>query len=80
MVDVKQAKRMIPLMTCETSFGQNVSELVFGVDVFDLDFGIEISSIKQPIKCHSVGSGNMSHLMIILITASLSSISSCEAS
>ena len=52
---------MIQLNTCETSFGQNVSELVFGVDVFDLDLGIQNNSINQPIKCNSVGSGNVSH-------------------
>ena len=40
---------------------KNVCELVFGVDVFDLNFGVQINSIKQPIKSHSVGSGNMSH-------------------
>ena len=61
MADVKQAQQMIPLITREISFGQNVSNLVFGVDVFDLDFGIQINSIKQPIKCNSVSPGNMSH-------------------
>ena len=79
MANIEQAQQMIPLITREISFGQNISELVFGVDVFDLDFGIQINSIKQPIKRNSVSSGNMSHcagplpLMIILITASLSS-------
>ena len=52
---------MIPLITCEISFAENVCELVFGVDVFDLDFGIHINSIKQPIKCNYVSPGNMSH-------------------
>ena len=61
MGNVKQAQQMIPLITREISFGQNVSELFFGVDVFDLDFGIQIDSIEQPIKSNSVGSGNMSH-------------------
>ena len=61
MANIKQAQQMIPFITCETSFGQNVSKLVFGVDVFDLDFGVQIDSIEQPIKCNSVGSGNMSH-------------------
>ena len=37
MADIKQAQQIIPLITRETSFGQNVSELVFGVNVFDLD-------------------------------------------
>ena len=68
---------MIPLITCEISFGEDVCELVFGVDVFDLDFGVQINSIEQPIKSNSVGSGNVSHcgtpFMIILITASMSS-------
>ena len=39
MANIEQAQQMIPLITCETSFGQDVSELVFGVDVFDLDLG-----------------------------------------
>ena len=61
MANAKQAQQMIPLITRETSFGQNVSKLVFGVDVFDLDLGIQINSIKQPIMCNSVSPGNMSH-------------------
>ena len=61
MTNVKQARQMIPLITREISFGQNVSKLVFGADIFDLDFGIQINSIKQPIKSNSVGPGNMSH-------------------
>ena len=60
MAHIEQAQQMIPLITRETSFGQNVSELVFGVDVLDLDLGIQINSIKQPIKCNSVSPGNMS--------------------
>ena len=63
MANVKQAQQMIPLITCEISFGLNVCELVFGVDVFDLDFGVQINSIEQPIKSNSVGPGNMSHCM-----------------
>ena len=31
------------------------------VDVFDLDLGIPNDSIKQPIKCNSVSSGDVSH-------------------
>ena len=61
MTNIKQAQQMIPLITCEISFGQDVCELVFGVDVFDLDLGIQINSIEQPIKCNSVSSGNMPH-------------------
>ena len=60
MADIKQGLQMIPLITCEISFGQDVCELVFGVNVFDLDFGIQIYSIEQPIKSNSVSPGNMS--------------------
>ena len=61
MADIEQAQQMIPLITCEIPFGQDVCELVFGVDVFDLDFGVQINSIEQPIKSNSVGSGDVSH-------------------
>ena len=61
MADGKQAQQMIPLIMRETSFGQNVCDLVCGVNGFNLDLGIQINSIKQPIKSNSVGSGNMSH-------------------
>ena len=37
--DDEQAKKMVPLITCETTFGQHVSKLVLGVNIFDLDFG-----------------------------------------
>ena len=60
MANIEQAQQMIPLITRETSFGKNVSELVFGVDVFGLDFGIQIDSIEQPIKRNSVSPGNTS--------------------
>ena len=46
MADIKQGQQMIPLITCEIPFSQDVCELVFGVDVFDLDFGVQIDSIK----------------------------------
>ena len=59
MADIKQGQQMIPFITCEISFGQNVSKLVLGVNVFDLDLGVQIDSIKQPIKSNSVVSGNM---------------------
>ena len=39
MANIEQAQQMIPLITCEVPFGENVCELVFGVFVFDLDFG-----------------------------------------
>ena len=61
MANIKQGQQMIPLITCDISFRQNVSKLDFGVDVFDLDLGIPNDSIKQPIKCNSVSSGDVSH-------------------
>ena len=69
---------MAPFVTCEMCFGQNVCELVLGVDIPDLNFWIQVYSVKQPVQSNFVGPGNMSQsgtstLMIILITASLSS-------
>ena len=61
MDNIQQAQQMIPLITCEITFGLDVCELVFGVDVFDLDLGIQIDSTEQLIGSNSVGSGNMSH-------------------
>ena len=61
MADIKQGQQMIPFITCEIPFRQDVCELVFGVDVFDLDFGVQINSIEQPIKSNSVSSGDVSH-------------------
>ena len=72
MANIKQAQQMIPLITCEISFGPNVCELVFGVDVFDLDFGNNQSRATLWVleTCLIVG---LPPLMIILINASLSS-------
>ena len=85
MANVKQFQQMIPLITCEIPFGQDVCELVFGVDVFHLDSGVQINSIEQPIKSNSVSSGDMSHgrtsvFQNLLITASLSSSTYNKAS
>ena len=60
MADIKQGQQMIPFITCEIPFCQDVCDLVFGVDVFDLDFWVQINSIEQPIKSNSVSPGNMS--------------------
>ena len=35
--DIQQTKMTVPLITCETVFGQHVSKLVLGVNIFDLD-------------------------------------------
>ena len=61
MADIKKGQQMIPLITCEIPFGQDVCELIFGVDIFDLDLGIQINSIEQPIKSNSVSSGDVSY-------------------
>ena len=69
---------MIPLITCETTFCQDVCKLVLGVDVFDLDLRIKINSIEQPIKSNSVVLETCLIVgfllfIIILMTPSLSS-------
>ena len=38
---------MIPLITCEILFSQDVCKLVLGVDVLDLNLRIKIDSIEQ---------------------------------
>ena len=56
MADVEQAKKIIPFVTCEITFGHNVCELVFDVNVTVLNFSIKINPVKQPILGNSVGS------------------------
>ena len=56
LADGEQMKKIVPLITCEISFGQFVSALVIGVNAMDLNFGVQIDSVKQPIKRNSVGS------------------------
>ena len=41
MADIEQLKKIVPLITCEVSFGQNVCELMFGVNVTNLDLGVQ---------------------------------------
>ena len=55
MTDIQQLKKIVPLITREIPFGQDVYEWVFGVNVTDLDFGVQIDSVKQPIQSNSVG-------------------------
>ena len=61
MAHIEQGQQMIPFITREIPFCQDVCNLVLGVDVFDLDFGVQIDSIEQPVKSNSMSSGNMSH-------------------
>ena len=56
MADVEQTKKIIPVVTCEVSFSEYLSDLVFGVNVPDLNLGIQIDSVKFPIQRNSVGS------------------------
>ena len=56
MGDVEQMKKIVPFVTCEITFAQNVCELVFGVNVPDLNLGVQINSVRQPIQSNSVGS------------------------
>ena len=78
MADVEQMKKIVPFVTCEITFGQNVCELLLGINVSNSNLRIKISPVKQPIQSNSVGSWHMSRcglrpLTSILITASLSS-------
>ena len=56
MADVEQMKKIIPFITCEITFGQNVCELMFGVNVTNLNLGVQINPVKQLIQSTSVGS------------------------
>ena len=47
MADVEQSKKIIPLITCEVSFGQYVCDLVFGIDVLDLNLRIQMNSVNN---------------------------------
>ena len=38
MADIQQMKKIVPLITREITFGQDVCDLVFGVNVTDLNF------------------------------------------
>ena len=55
MANIEQMKKIIPLITREIPFVQDVCELVFGVNVTDLDLGVQVDPVKQPIQRNSVG-------------------------
>ena len=59
--DIEQTQEVIPFISRETSFGQNVGELVLGVHIFNVDIGFQVDSAKQPIKSNSVSSWHMTH-------------------
>ena len=56
MVHIEQMKKIVPFVTCEITFGQNVCELMFGINVPNLNITIKINPVKQPILSDSVGS------------------------
>ena len=56
VADVEQMKKIVPFVTCQVTFGQNVCELMFfGINVSNLNFRIKINPVKQPIHRNSVG-------------------------
>ena len=79
MADVEQLKKIVPFVTCEITFGQNVCELMFGINVSNLNFRIKTNRVKQPIQSNSVvflthfSLWDFELFVIILITASLPS-------
>ena len=76
--DVEQTKKMVPLITCEITFGQHVSKSVLDVNIFDMDFGSTLTLSNNQTNatlwvldtCLIVG---LRPLINILMTASLSS-------
>ena len=56
MDDIKQMKKIVPLITCEISFSQQICELVFGINVSNMNFRININPVKQLIHSNTVGS------------------------
>ena len=43
-LNVAQTKKITPLITRETAFSQQASDLAFGVNIFDLDLGVQVDS------------------------------------
>ena len=56
MADVEQMKKIVPFVTCDIIFGQNVCELTCGINVSNLTFGIKINPVEQLVQSNSVGS------------------------
>ena len=53
MADVEQLKKIVPFVTCEIAFSQNVCQLMFGINVSNLNLGVQINSVKHPIQSNS---------------------------
>ena len=56
IANIEQMKKIVPLITCESSCSQHVCELMFSVNVTDLNSGVQFDPVKQPIQSNSVGS------------------------
>ena len=56
MADVELVKKILPSVTCEITFGQDVCEWMFGINVSTLYFRVKIYPAKQPIQSNSVDS------------------------
>ena len=56
MPNVEQMKEIVPLITCEITFGQNVCDFKFGVNVSNLNLKLKINPVKQPIQSNSAKS------------------------
>ena len=61
MADVELVKKILPSVTCEITFGQDVCEWMFGINVSTLYFRVKIYHAKQPIQSNSVDSWQLSH-------------------
>ena len=59
--NVEQTEKMIPFITSETAFRQNVSEVAFVIDLNDFVFWVQVNSVKWPVERNSVVSGHVSH-------------------
>ena len=59
--DVEKMQQILPLITRETAFCQNVCELILGFDVLHLNLRIQIYAVNYPIERNPVGAGHVSH-------------------
>ena len=71
---VSTKQKNTPLITRETAFKQQVSELVFGVNILDVDLGVQIDYLKTTnLTLETSLIMGLLPSTKILITASLSS-------
>ena len=58
---MNKRRSWFPSSECQRTFRQDVSDVATGVNILPLELWVKIDPVGQPIKCYSVGSGNMSH-------------------